>query len=40
MEFIDLDVDVVVKNGRIEVVDIDEFEENKNKYGYSKELEV
>ncbi|MFO7611219.1 MAG: DUF402 domain-containing protein [Clostridia bacterium] len=38
VEFIDLDVDVVVKNGRIEVLDMDEFEEHKSKYGYKENL--
>ncbi|MCK5758282.1 MAG: DUF402 domain-containing protein [Clostridiales bacterium] len=39
VEFIDLDVDVVVRNGIIEVIDIDEFEEHKLRYGYSKDLQ-
>lgn len=39
VEFTDLDVDVVVKDGRIEVIDIDEFEEHKIKYKYGKDLE-
>ena len=40
VEFIDLDVDVIVKNGVIKVVDLDEFEDHKILYGYSKELEI
>lgn len=39
VEFIDLDVDVVVNEGTIEVIDIDEFEEHKIIYGYSKDLQ-
>lgn len=39
VEFIDLDVDVVVRDGIIEVIDIDEFEEHKLRYGYSKDLQ-
>lgn len=39
VEFIDLDVDVVVRDGKIKVIDIDEFEEHKILYGYSKDLE-
>ena len=39
VEFIDLDVDVIVRDGVIEVVDLDEFEEHKKLYGYGKELE-
>jgi len=39
VEFIDLDVDVIVCNGSIEVIDIDEFEEHKVLYGYSKDLQ-
>ncbi|MCK5758535.1 MAG: DUF402 domain-containing protein [Clostridiales bacterium] len=40
VEFIDRDVDVLVREGKIEVVDIDEFEEHKELYGYSKDLET
>ncbi len=40
VEFIDLDVDVIVRDGILEVVDIDEFEEHKKLYGYGKELEI
>jgi len=39
VEFVDLDVDVVVRDGKIEVIDIDEFEEHKILYKYDKELE-
>lgn len=39
VEFIDLDVDVVVRDGNVEVIDIDEFEEHKLLYGYSKDLQ-
>jgi protein associated with RNAse G/E len=39
VEFIDLDVDVIVRDGNLEVVDIDEFEEHKKLYGYEKDLE-
>jgi len=39
VSFIDLDIDVVVRDGKIEVVDIDEFEEHKVRYGYGPELE-
>lgn len=39
VSFIDLDVDVLVKNGRIEVVDIDEFEEHKVIYKYGQKIE-
>lgn len=39
VEFVDLDVDVVVRNGKIEVIDIDEFEEHKILYKYDEELE-
>ena len=39
VEFIDLDVDVVVRDGIMEVIDIDEFEEHKELYGYGIELE-
>ena len=39
VEFIDLDVDVIVRDGNIEVIDIDEFEEHKLLYGYSEDIE-
>ena len=39
VEFIDLDIDVVVRGGIMEVIDIDEFEEHKLLYGYSKNLQ-
>lgn len=39
VSFVDLDVDVVVRDGHIEVVDIDEFEEHKVIYGYEEVLE-
>ena len=39
VEFVDLDVDVIVRNGILEVVDIDEFEEHKKIFGYGRELE-
>ncbi|MBN1623380.1 MAG: DUF402 domain-containing protein [Clostridia bacterium] len=39
VSFVDLDVDVIVKNGCIEVIDIDEFEEHKILYGYGEEIE-
>jgi protein associated with RNAse G/E len=39
VSFIDLDVDVVVIDGRIKVIDVDEFNEHKAIYGYGKELE-
>ncbi|MBN2558252.1 MAG: DUF402 domain-containing protein [Clostridia bacterium] len=38
VEFVDLDVDVIVRAGRIEVLDMDEFEENRSKYGYEESL--
>ena len=40
VEFIDLDVDVIVRDGKISVIDIDEFEEHKQLYGYGEDLEV
>lgn len=39
VEFTDLDVDVVVIDGIIEVIDIDEFNEHRELYGYSSKLE-
>jgi protein associated with RNAse G/E len=39
VSFVDLDVDVVVRNGYMEVIDIDEFEEHKILYGYGEEIE-
>ncbi len=39
VEFVDLDVDVIVRNGKVEIIDIDEFNENKETYGYGKDLE-
>ena len=40
VEFVDLDVDVLVREGKIKVVDIEEFEEHKELYGYSENLEA
>jgi protein associated with RNAse G/E len=37
--FVDLDVDVIVKDGRIDVVDIDEFEEHSILFGYGQDIE-
>ena len=37
VEFIDLDVDVIMENQEIKVVDIDEFEENQIRYSYGDE---
>ncbi len=39
VSFVDLDVDVIVKDGKIEVIDIDEFEEHKVLYGYGEVIE-
>jgi protein associated with RNAse G/E len=39
VEFIDLDVDVIVRDGIMEVVDVDEFEEHKEIFGYGRNLE-
>lgn len=39
LDFIDLDVDVLVrKNFQLEILDLDEFEENSEKYKYSQNL--
>lgn len=40
VEFVDLDVDVLVQNGKIKIIDMNEFNENKEIYGYGKELEI
>jgi len=40
VQFVDLDVDVIVRYGKIEVIDVDEFEEHKILYGYDNELET
>lgn len=39
VEFIDLDVDVIVRDGKIEVIDLDEFEDHKIIYKYDKNIE-
>ena len=39
VEFTDLDVDVIVRDGQIEVVDVDEFEAHRGIYNYDDELE-
>lgn len=39
LEFVDLDIDVVVwPDGRVEVLDRDDFEENSVKFGYPKDI--
>ncbi len=39
LEFVDLDIDVVVwPDGRVEVLDRDDFEENSVKFGYDSEV--
>jgi hypothetical protein len=39
VEFVDLDVDVIVRDRQISIIDIDEFNENKVFYGYGRKLE-
>jgi len=39
LEFVDLDIDVVVwPDGRVEVLDRDDFEENSVKFGYPNDV--
>ncbi|MFO7637497.1 MAG: DUF402 domain-containing protein [Clostridia bacterium] len=39
VEFVDLDVDVILEDGEIRVVDLDEYEHNRASYGYPEEVQ-
>lgn len=39
VEFVDLDIDVAVRDGEMIILDEDEFEEHRHLYGYGKEIE-
>lgn len=40
LDFVDLDIDLVIwKDLKVEILDMDEFEENKLKYGYTLEIQ-
>lgn len=41
LDYVDLDIDILVwQNFEVEILDLDEFEENAEKFGYSDDLKV